>query len=141
MLEQHLISQQKQKFEGWREKRLDIERDLNELKAIYGHRIDELRNQMDEQRKSVIAALEDEYEVQVNNIIKRNDDKFNKITQFFRGIKEENMKNIQKNKKLVKEKKENERSYIKTLQKNKKDIESRKKPREENEERKKRKSE
>lgn len=34
MLEQHIISQAKQKFEAWREKRLDIERDLNELKAI-----------------------------------------------------------------------------------------------------------
>lgn len=60
MLEQHIISQAKQKFESWRDKRLDIERDLNELKAIYGHRIDELRNQMDEQRKQVIANLEDE---------------------------------------------------------------------------------
>ena len=53
--------------------------------------------------------LEDEYEVQVNHIIKRNDEKFNRITQFFRGIKEENMKNIQKNKKKVKENKEIER--------------------------------
>lgn len=51
------------------------------------------------------------------------------------------MKNIQKNKKTVKEMKEKERGYIKVLQKNKKDIESKKKPREENEERMKRKKE
>lgn len=51
------------------------------------------------------------------------------------------MKNIQKNKKSVKEMKEKERGFIKVLQKNKKDIESKKKPREENDERKKRRNE
>lgn len=34
MLEQHLISTQKANFEEWREKRLNVERDLNELKII-----------------------------------------------------------------------------------------------------------
>lgn len=49
------------------------------------------------------------------------------------------MKNIQKNKKSVKEKKKEEQNAIKTLHKAKKAIESMKKPRLENAERKKRK--
>lgn len=60
LLEQHLISASKANFEQWRDNRLDIERDLNELKIIYGHRIDELRNMMDEERKFVISNLEEE---------------------------------------------------------------------------------
>jgi len=75
----------------------------------------------------------------VDKLIHENDQKFNAITAFFRGIKEENMKNIQKNKNTVKEQKDKERNLIKDLHKSKKLIESMKKPRQENEERNKRK--
>lgn len=34
MMEQHLIANQKSNFSIWRDKRLDVERDLNELKII-----------------------------------------------------------------------------------------------------------
>lgn len=77
----------------------------------------------------------------VDKLIKENDQKFGAITSFFRGIKEENMKNIQKNKNTVKDLKDKERTLIKDLHKNKKMIESMKKPRLENAERKKRKAE
>lgn len=60
LLDQHLVANQKKDFEQWREKRLETERDLSELKIIYSNRIDELRNQMDEQRKAVISNLEEE---------------------------------------------------------------------------------
>lgn len=141
MLEQHLISTNKQDFEQWREKRLEVERDLNELKIIYGHRIEELRNQMDEERKTVISNLEEEYSTMVDTLINKNDKKFAEITSFFRGIKEENLKNIQKNKKMVKDLKEDERTLIKDLHKRKKSIENLKQPRQANNERKKKKEE
>lgn len=96
---------------------------------------------MDEQRKTVISNLEEEYASMVDKLIKENDQKFNAITSFFRGIKEENMKNIQKNKNSVKDLKDKERMLIKDLHKSKKTIEGMKKPRLENAERKKRKEE
>jgi len=77
----------------------------------------------------------------VDKLISENDEKFTKITTFFRGIKEENLKNIQKNKKNVKDLKEDERTLIKDLHKHKKTIENLKQPRLANAERKKKKEE